>query len=99
MAEHHGMIVTSTGLIFIAASDGKIRALDEETGKVLWSSTLPASSEGVPAMYGANGRQYLVVPASSSINSGGGHKGSGHTPQAVRSTLPKGYVAFALPAK
>ena len=33
MAEHHGMIVTSTGLIFIAASDGKLRALDEDTGK------------------------------------------------------------------
>ena len=34
MAEHHGMIVTSAGLIFIAASDGKVRALDEETGQV-----------------------------------------------------------------
>ena len=72
MAEHHGMIVTSTGLIFIAASDGKIRALDEDTGKVLWSATLPAGSEGIPAMYEANGRQYLVVPASSNINSGVG---------------------------
>ena len=51
MAEHHGMIVTSTGLIFIAASDGKIRALDEGTGKVLWTATLPAGSEGIPAMY------------------------------------------------
>ena len=99
MAEHHGMIVTSTGLIFIAASDGKIRALDEETGKVLWSATLPAGSEGIPAMYEANGRQYLVVPASSNINSGGGHAGSGGTPQTVRSDLPKGYVAFALPGK
>lgn len=70
MAEHHGMIVTSTGLIFIAASDGKIRALDEDTGKVLWTATLPAGSEGIPAMYEAGGRQYLVVPASSNINSG-----------------------------
>ena len=84
MAEHHGMIVTSTGLIFIAASDGKIRALDEETGKVLWTATLPAGSEGIPAMYEASGRQYLVVPASSNINSGGGHAGSGRTPRAVQ---------------
>jgi quinoprotein glucose dehydrogenase len=61
------MIVTSTGLIFIAASDGKLRALDEETGKVLWTTTLPAGAEGVPAMYEAGGRQYLVVSASSSV--------------------------------
>lgn len=99
MAEHHGMIVTSTGLIFIAASDGKIRALDEETGKVLWTAALPAGSEGIPAMYQAGGRQYLVVPASSNINAGGGHAGNDSTPQTVRSGLPKGYVAFALPVK
>jgi quinoprotein glucose dehydrogenase len=99
MAEHHGMIVTSTGLIFIAASDGKIRALDEDTGKVLWSATLPAGSEGIPAMYEAGGRQYLVVPASSNINSGGGHPGSSGTTRAEGSNLRKGYVAFALPGK
>jgi quinoprotein glucose dehydrogenase len=96
MAEHHGMIVTATGLIFIAASDGKIRALDEDTGRVLWSATLPAGSEGIPAMYEVGGRQYLVVSASSMINSGGGHPGRGGK-TAVRPDLPKGYVAFALP--
>jgi quinoprotein glucose dehydrogenase len=99
MAEHHGMIVTSTGLIFIAASDSKIRALDEDTGKVLWSATLPAGSEGIPAMYEAGGRQHLIVPASSNINSGGGHAKSRHAPQSLRSNLPKGYVAFALPGE
>ncbi|MEI6569752.1 MAG: PQQ-binding-like beta-propeller repeat protein, partial [Verrucomicrobiota bacterium] len=94
MAEHHGMIVTSTGLIFIAASDGKLRALDEDSGKVLWTATLPAGSEGIPAMYEVNGRQYLVIQASSNITTGKGH------PSAVaRPNLPKGYIAFALPAK
>ncbi len=38
MAERHGMIVTSTGLLFIATTDGKVRAHDEETGKVLWTA-------------------------------------------------------------
>ncbi len=100
MAEHHGMIVTSAGLIFIAASDGKLRALDEDTGKVLWSATLPAASEGIPAMYEVGGRQFLVVSASSNLNSGGGHAGRGGTPSAtVRLELRKGYVAFALPLK
>src|SRR3954470_20838923 len=98
MAEHHGMVITSTGLIFIAASDGKMRALDEDTGKVLWSATLPAGSEGIPAMYMANGRQYLVVPASSNVNSGGGH-GGGSPAKKEAGDRRKGYVAFALPEK
>jgi quinoprotein glucose dehydrogenase len=99
MAEHHGMIVTSTGLIFVAASDGKIRALDEETGQTLWSATLPAGSEGIPAMYEVGGRQYLVVSASSNINVGGGHAGRAGATPALRTDLPRGYIAFALPAK
>ena len=99
MAEHHGMIVTATGLIFIAASDGKLRALDEETGKVLWTTTLPAGSEGIPAMYEVGGRQYLVISASSNLNSGGGHTVSGRAAQTLRPDLPKGYIAFALPGK
>lgn len=99
MAEHHGLIVTSAGLIFIAASDGKVRALDEESGKVLWTFTLPAGSEGIPAMYQVRGRQYLVISASSNIISGGGHAGRGGTPASARSDLPHGYVAFALPLK
>ena len=77
MAERHGIIVTSTGLLFVATTDGKVRAHDEETGRILWTGTLPAGSEGIPAMYEVNGRQYLVVPASSRINSGGGHQPPG----------------------
>ncbi|MDE3195384.1 MAG: PQQ-binding-like beta-propeller repeat protein, partial [Acidobacteriota bacterium] len=63
MAEHHGMVVTASGLIFVAASDGVLRALDEETGQTLWSYKLPAVSEGIPAMYEVAGKQYLVISA------------------------------------
>jgi quinoprotein glucose dehydrogenase len=89
MAEHHGMIVTSAGLIFIAASDGKLRALDEETGQTLWTTDLPAGSAGIPAMYESGGRQYLVVSATSGIKRGRGTAGG--------QALSRGYVAFALP--
>ncbi|MEO8658262.1 MAG: PQQ-binding-like beta-propeller repeat protein [Bryobacteraceae bacterium] len=99
MAEHHGMVVTSTGLIFIGASDGKFRALDEDTGKVLWTVTLPAGAEGIPAMYEARGRQYLVVSASSSVTPGGGHPGHASIKAAAASDVPKGYIVFALPRK
>jgi quinoprotein glucose dehydrogenase len=98
MAERHGLIVTSTGLLFVATTDGKVRAHDEETGKILWTASLPAGSEGVPAMYQVNGQQYLVVPASSRINSGGGH----NPPTGIRepdAAATRSYIAFALPRK
>jgi quinoprotein glucose dehydrogenase len=98
MAERHGLVVTSTGLIFVATTDGKVRAHDEETGNVLWTGNLPAGSEGLPSMYEVNGRQFLVVPASSRINTGGGHRREGEAivepPEGSQS-----YVAFALPLK
>ena len=97
MAEQHGMIVTSTGLLFVATSDGKVRAHDEDTGKVLWTATLPGGSEGIPSMYEVNGRQYLVVPASSKINSGGGHKNPGSPASGPAAAAGGAYVAFALP--
>jgi len=97
MAERHGLVVTSTGLIFVATTDGKVRAHDEETGEVLWSADLPAGSEGLPSMYEADGRQFLVVPASANINTGGGHRRPGDPPPAAPKN--RSYVAFALPAK
>lgn len=97
MAERHGMVVTSTGLLFIAATDGKVRALDADNGKVLWTAALSAGSEGLPAMYSVNGRQYLVVPASSRINTGGGHRMPGAAAPAEEPRSPQaGYVVFAL---
>ncbi|MEO5741923.1 MAG: PQQ-binding-like beta-propeller repeat protein, partial [Vicinamibacterales bacterium] len=100
MAERHGMVVTSTGLLFVATTDGKVRAHDADNGKVLWTANLPAGSEGLPAMYAVNGRQFLVVPASSRINTGGGHQipGAAAPLNEPRSPLA-GYVAFALPGK
>jgi quinoprotein glucose dehydrogenase len=94
-AEHHGVLVTSTGLIFVGASDGKLRAYDEETGKVLWTATLPARSEGIPAMYQVNGRQYLVLPAASNPNPAGGYLRPGET--AATANVARSYVVYALP--
>ena len=44
-----GVLVTAGGLVFVATStDRKLRAYDEDTGKVVWETNLPAASEGVP---------------------------------------------------
>jgi quinoprotein glucose dehydrogenase len=62
-----GPIATAGGLAFIAATaDQRLRAVDVETGKELWSTTLPTSAHSVPMTYlGSDGRQYLVVAAGS----------------------------------
>ena len=78
-------MVTATGLIFIAATkDEMIRAIDEQTGKVLWQSKLPAGGYATPATYLAHGRQFLVIAC------GGGKMGT---------RSGDAYVAFALPER
>ena len=83
------MVVTSTGLIFVNGKDGKVRAFDEDNGNVLWTGTLPTGSEGIPAMYEVNGRQYLVVSSSTPLTFG--------RQTATQAGNAPGYVAFALP--
>jgi quinoprotein glucose dehydrogenase len=83
-AENYGgPVVTASGLLFIAATpDAKIRAFDKTNGDLLWEDTLPHAAHATPAVYEADGRQFVVVPA------GGGKFG-----QASGDV----YVAYALP--
>ena len=79
-----GPVVTSNGLLFIAATtyDKKIRAFDKRTGKLLWQAPLPASGNATPSLYMVNGKEYVVIVC------GGG-----------KNDAPSGgsVVAFALP--
>jgi quinoprotein glucose dehydrogenase len=80
-----GPVLTASGLLFIAATiwDHKVRAFDAKTGALLWEADLPYAGNATPAVYMANGREYLVVATSNGKNPKG----------------PQGsaYVAFALP--
>jgi quinoprotein glucose dehydrogenase len=100
MLEQRGIISTSAGLLFLAAGDGKVRALDDETGKTLWTGSLPAGARSIPVLYEANGVEYLVVSATSPL--GGGRGNAAAAPAqfgAGPATLKRAYVAFALPKK
>jgi quinoprotein glucose dehydrogenase len=58
-----GPLATAGGIVFLSTgSDRKLRAYDRDNGKEIWSFSLPATSEGMPATYQVNGRQYVVVP-------------------------------------
>lgn len=60
-----GPISTASGLTFMAGTvDRKLRALDTDTGRELWSADLPAGGKATPMTYlGADGRQYVVIAA------------------------------------
>jgi quinoprotein glucose dehydrogenase len=59
-----GSVLTAAGIIFIAAAtDDLIRAIDVETGEVLWQDALPAGGQANPLTYEFEGRQYLVIMA------------------------------------
>ncbi|TAE53892.1 MAG: pyrroloquinoline quinone-dependent dehydrogenase, partial [Bacteroidetes bacterium] len=62
-AENYGgPAVTAGGLLFIAAArDGKFRAYEKATGKLLWETQLPAAGYATPAVYEVNGKQFVVV--------------------------------------
>lgn len=85
-----GMVVTATGLVFATSGDGKIYAYDEDNGEVVWSYDLGrANPGGIPAMYQANGRQYLVVCSTGRLLD--------RTKK--EEDVPRGYIVFALPEK
>jgi glucose dehydrogenase len=91
-----GVLVTGGGLVFVAtSSDRKLRAYDEDNGKVVWEKDLPASSEGVPAMYEVGGRQFLAL----CVSGGNGLMARGVLAPAATPPAAGQYIVFALPAK
>jgi quinoprotein glucose dehydrogenase len=94
-APRGGVAATGGGLLFVGtSSDRKLRAYDQDTGKVLWSMDTGAAVEGVPTVYEVGGRQYVVFCV------GGGRglfapRGAGITADPA----PAQYIALALPKK
>ena len=78
-----GPVVTSGGLLFIAATkDGKFRAFNKRSGQLLWEVDLPAAGFATPSLYEVNGKQYIVIAC------GGGK---------MKTKSGDAYVAFSLP--
>jgi quinoprotein glucose dehydrogenase len=68
-----------------------LHAFDENTGKLVWETELPANPDGIPAVYEAGGRQFVAFFAAGGAQDSFVFKGS--KPEA------QGYYVFALPAK
>ncbi len=81
-----GALITAGGLVFIAATtDNMIRAIDIDSGKVLWQDKLPAGGQATPMTFEANGHQYIGFMA-------GGH-------HFMQTPIGDYVIAWALPEK
>jgi quinoprotein glucose dehydrogenase len=87
-----GLVATAGGLLFGAtSSDRTLWAYDRSDGTVVWKTTLPAASEGVPATYEVAGRQFIVVPVAAQ------HGWNPTRFPTLPAPPPGSYVAYALP--
>ncbi len=68
-----GLVSTGGGLLFGGDINRRFRALDDETGEVLWESILNSRITGGAISYAVDGRQYIAVA------SGGGSSSSYET--------------------
>lgn len=84
------LMTTGGGLLFAGDSHGRFRAMDQETGEVLWEVNLGSPVTGYPATFQAAGQQYVAI-------STGFWLADSYTPELIHGRQNTLYV-FALPA-
>ena len=83
------LVATGGGLVFGGDVNGRFRALDHETGDVLWEINLGSAATGFPITYAVDGRQFVAV-------STGTPRFIDLTPE-LRPSLGNNLFVFALP--
>ena len=63
------LAATGGGLVFGGDVNGRFRALDQQTGEVLWEVNLGSPVTGFPITFAVDGRQYVAASTGSSISS------------------------------
>ena len=93
-APGNGAVLTTGGdLAFWGDLDGKFRAFDVASGKILWETTLGGSIDNSTITYSVNGKQYIAVMSGEGLLTGGLITQAGISPARRHNEM---YV-FALP--
>jgi PQQ-dependent dehydrogenase (methanol/ethanol family) len=87
------LVATAGGLVFGGDVNGRFRAFDDRTGKVLWEQNLGAPVSGFPVSFAVDGKQYVAVTTGPSLVANSALR---LTPELKPSTTGQLYV-FALP--
>jgi alcohol dehydrogenase (cytochrome c) len=83
------LLATGGGLLFAGDAAGRFRALDQESGRVLWEMNLGSPVTGYPVTFAVDGHQYVAV-------STGFWLGDSFTPEIIKGNQGTLFV-FALP--
>jgi PQQ-dependent dehydrogenase (methanol/ethanol family) len=89
------MSVVATGgrLLFFGDSNGRFKALDQDTGEPLWEINIGSPVTGFPVTYAVEGQQYVAVSTGRSLNTGAlARLNPGHRP-----SVGNNLFVFALP--
>jgi alcohol dehydrogenase (cytochrome c) len=92
-AATQSLVATGGRLLFGGDANGRFRAFDQDTGKVLWEVNLGSQVTGYPISYSVDGRQYVAVSTGGSLATGGTN---GLTPE-LRAGTANNLFVFALP--
>ena len=87
------LAATAGGLVFVGDINGRFKALDDETGDVLWEINLGSPVSGFPVTYAVAGRQYVVAGTGTGGNAS---RWSAMTPE-LRPSSGNNIFVFALP--
>jgi len=63
------LVATGGRLLFGGDSNGRFRALDQDTGAVLWEINIGSAVTGFPITFAVDGRQYVAVSTGTTLNS------------------------------
>jgi alcohol dehydrogenase (cytochrome c) len=61
------LVTTGGGLVFGGDDNGRFRAFDDKTGKVLWEVNLGSPVSGFPVTFAVGGKQYVAVSTGTSL--------------------------------
>jgi alcohol dehydrogenase (cytochrome c) len=86
------LLSTAGGLIFGGDANGRFRAFDQQTGKVLWEVNLGSPISGYPISFAVGNKQYVAVSTGSSLTAMGANR---LTPE-LQPSLGNNLFVFAL---
>jgi alcohol dehydrogenase (cytochrome c) len=62
------LVATGGGLVFAGDVNGRFKALDDKTGKMLWEVNLGAPLSGYPIAFASGGKQYIAAITGPSLS-------------------------------
>jgi alcohol dehydrogenase (cytochrome c) len=87
------LMATGGGLVFGGDANGRFRAFDDKSGRVLWETNLGSPVSGFPVTFAVDGKQYVAVTTGPSLVAGSAAR---LTPE-LRPSDNRSIFVFALP--